>query len=143
MGGEGGFAPGGEKGVELVEENGILGKDGKIEKALRPEKRRGFEGEDGLAETGLGVWARPQCEVGEIEGKGELGLGGGSVTTEGQETGLGATKLSEKEIVLVLVLIFVGDLEENAVSEVEEEFFVNVRIFGGARLPRAGVRPLR
>ena len=53
VGGEGGFAPGGEEGVELVEENGILGKDGKIEKTLRPEKRRGFEGEDGLAETGL------------------------------------------------------------------------------------------
>ena len=82
-------------------------------------------------------------EVGEGEGKGELGLGGGSVTTEGQETGLGATKLSEEEIVLVLVLIFVGDLEENAVGEVEEEFFVNVRIFGGARGLHGGDKPLR
>ena len=112
----------------------IVGKDGEIDFCSELEEGGGLEFGEGEAEAGFGSGdILLEFDSRHVEGQGELCLLGGEIAFIGLEGGGGALQFGEEEIVLLFMLEGCGDLEEEAVSQVEEMALLFVKIFGRNR----------
>lgn len=109
----------------------IVGKDGEVEFGTELEEGGGLEFGKGEAKAGFGSGdVLLEFDSRHVEGQGELCLLRGDIAFIGLEGGGGALQFGEEEIVLLLVLEGRGDLEEEAMGQVEEMAFGFVKIFG-------------